>query len=533
MASEYAGSLAYDAASESFTFTINLANPNEETYSQTFGPGDIVIAESDEHATVYERDGDRFVIAKPEGLGLSYVTSATWSSDDTFSTLGTTVGDFQGETVFGFRTELGDVPTVGQASYTLRVVGVARDDGEVKDLVGDGDLTADFALGRVETSLSIDSIDSSGGRTSWVVLSGPAQLMSGSAGRTKSYFVGRLGSSGVLPAGDYNGGFFGPQAKEVGGAFYVRTDSSGWGVGSFVGSTDADNAEPPAPNATLATLNASELFGARSATLVVNEIAGAVSPAPSLISEPTAVAYDAQTDTFKAPILSGSFATNVQAKGGVLLLAPDDVSSMGSDRAEYVAGGGRYVLFAPGQSVYALDYAAIGEWSDPDLALSASFALSNQYTVYGKWSADAPTAGGAVYDLAARGVHQTDTLQSALGGDGELAADFGAGTVDLNLDLWRVDGGGAVDPWHMFTTSAPGSISYPTDFDGAQRAVFGAPIVATDDAGLTGEIQGDFFGPAAEEVGGVFRLYEQTVAPAPGDPAVEAAAGAFVGARRP
>ena len=109
-------------------------------YQQEFSADDVVAGESTDIVTVYERDGDRLVLTKPNDpeLDLDYVASAGWVSDDAINVLGDLRSNNRGYMLFGFETAYDNMPNTGSATYELRAFGTLIVTGAIFDLTGEG-----------------------------------------------------------------------------------------------------------------------------------------------------------------------------------------------------------------------------------------------------------------------------------------------------------------------------------------------------------------------------------------------------------
>jgi hypothetical protein len=116
----------------------------------------------------------------------------------------------------GSQTQTSDVPKSGSASYAVTVAGAAQSNGTVYNLTSStGSLSANFAAGTVQTSLTLAGPPDAGGAVSnFGTFSGTGNLASGGPG-----FSGTL--SGGTSNGIFHGAFFGPQAAEAGYGFVL------------------------------------------------------------------------------------------------------------------------------------------------------------------------------------------------------------------------------------------------------------------------------------------------------------------------
>jgi hypothetical protein len=544
----------YDADTDSFELSIEvIAAPG--FFVQSFGPGDIVAADSNAFVTVYERDGDRLVLTNPgdPDLDLQSVASVGWSTDNLFTTDTSSgpgdVSDVRGFTVFGFETPFANMPNDGDATYTLKVFGVLIDSSAAnpvpEELGGSGSLAADFGTGLVTISLTIERIDSTGASTVWDTASGQGVILVSPTGGGSNSFSGVIARTGAAAIGaveNFSGAFFGVNAEEVGGIFTFPSHFAAGGeeaFGSFLGATSDVNTPRPGLNSSLASLMLSEIFTAYGlSTYVQSDGSGFFLETRTY----QGVAYDATADTYYMPVAGEPFAPVSLAKLGVATLTPATFSAGASDATKAVhlldnpssAIDDVYTLYTPGSaSPYALDYTAIGVWSNEDMIPLLGVTPLNAVplttqVVYGQRApaADVPTSGSAVYNLAAIGSHYEPQTLRTLVGAGTLGVNFaGSGSFDLDLTL-SFDDAGVITPWHVFEETGAGNFLDAGPAFGSKRFLF--QIEAVDDQDVVGAIEGGFFGPGAQEIGGVFRIQEFGASAL-----TQHGVGAFVGERQP
>lgn len=254
---------------------------------------------------------------------------------------------------------------------------------------------------------------------------------------------------------------------------------------------------PPPKNDSLANLTVDETFEALSVVMQfnVNAAGGALNVSSSLVdlSGNATVAYDIGDD---------SFAISVN-QGGVSLadtFAPANIDPGQSDVSLTVYsknGGDRLlILLNPQDPVLDFTYGTFGNWLDVDLATAE---LSQGFVIFGVRTpvADVPSTGTATYNGETIGalVDAAGTVFT-VAGDAQLVADFAAGTLGGDFTgIGKINVlTDVVSPWRDFTitTTINGNA-----FDGTAQ---------TDDGVLSGTAAGGFFGPAAEEAAGVWRM---------------------------
>ena len=108
-----------------------------------------------------------------------------------------------------------------------------------------------------------------------------------------------------------------------------------------------------------------------------------------------------------------------------------------------------------------------------------------------------PLAGSANYTTYLDGTFVNKNGVYAVAGAGGLTANFGAGTISYNATLTGTpEAGGANIAFGALTGS--GSLSTGgSSFKGTG---------STNGSGYKLDVNGHFYGPAAQEIGGIFRL---------------------------
>jgi hypothetical protein len=218
------------------------------------------------------------------------------------------------------------------------------------------------------------------------------------------------------------------------------------------------------------------------------------------------VTYNVAADSFAVSVSHPTVSFN-----DTFAPANIDPGSSNATLTVYEKNGGErvFIMLNPDDPELDLSYVTFGNWTS---ANPGSNSLANGYLVFGVRtpSGSVPNTGSAVFDGEAIGT-MTDSSGTiyAISGFAALTADFGAGTVNGDFTgMAKFDVLSTVTTaWRDFTTT--GTISGNT-FSGT---------AATKDGRLSGTHQGGFFGPAAAEIGGTFRMTGSG----------EQAVGAFVG----
>lgn len=142
------------------------------------------------------------------------------------------------------------------------------------------------------------------------------------------------------------------------------------------------------------------------------------------------------------------------------------------------------------QSAIGLTYVDFGDWRRSSTS-SGTTSVNDTYLVWGAKTArgDLPVSGSATYSTIYDGNFVDKNGEHALTGTGGLMADFGAGTLNYSATINGVPVGG-------LTFAGSGIINSRT-----------AGFTTSDStSGYTLSQYGNFYGPNAEEVGGLFRL---------------------------
>ena len=269
------------------------------------------------------------------------------------------------------------------------------------------------------------------------------------------------------------------------------------------------------PTPTLKTGN----YQAQWSALTVGDPSGYSRVNVSAAIHPTSVHYDSA---------SGTYVFN------------DGSSNISFSRSEYVsskssAAYSYYVDTTTGATlkllnqsatnpIIALTYVTYGKWT---AAPQPPIVRNDNYVVFGSITpaSAVPRSGSASYNFVLNGTYQLDGAPVgrktyALGGSGRLTADFATATTGLTLtpvgtntsngsqiQFGTLTGAGFIDA----STSSWNATSRTRAADGT-KTLFSS--------------NGNFFGPSANEIGGVFTL-TQTL----GTQTIGAGAGAMVGRR--
>lgn len=146
----------------------------------------------------------------------------------------------------------------------------------------------------------------------------------------------------------------------------------------------------------------------------------------------------------------------------------------------------------------ALSYVTYGQWRRASTSGSTT-AVNDTFVVFGQKTpgASVPNTGSGSYSTVLDGIFVDAAGVYAVSGTGNLTANFGSGTIAYGASATgaREDGGTGIVFGAMTGT---GSIAFASaGFSGTGTA---------NGSGYRLDVAGFFYGPAANEVGGTFRL---------------------------
>ena len=206
------------------------------------------------------------------------------------------------------------------------------------------------------------------------------------------------------------------------------------------------------------------------------------------------VVYDSATGTYTLrdtgnPALTTTF-------------APANITSSDASFTHYSKTSGsnvntlRLLNKSGANPTIALTYVQYGHWRRSSLA-SGVTSTNDTYVVFGSRTpaASMPTTGGASYATYLDGTYVNKNGVYAVAGTGGLTANFLAGTIGYNATLTGTREGGGTNI-AFGTLNGTGTIASGT-FKGTGT---------TNGSGYKLDVNGHFYGPAAQEVGGIFRL---------------------------
>jgi hypothetical protein len=198
------------------------------------------------------------------------------------------------------------------------------------------------------------------------------------------------------------------------------------------------------------------------------------------------VVYDPSTDTYTIRD-TGSLSTKSS-------FGPSDVASTSGNFTIYSKNGGTETLRLLDKSAVGLTYVDYGEWKRSSTA-NGTTSVNDTYLVFGSKTpaASVPRTGSAGYTTMYDGNFVDKNGEHALSGTGAMTADWGSGTLSYTANINGVPSG-------ALAFAGSGSINF-------RSAGF---TTSTTGGGYNFNQYGNFYGPNADEVGGLFRLWNRT-----------------------
>ncbi len=376
---------------------------------------------------------------------------------------------------YGFATDDSNVPRTGSAAYALDFIGSGVDPDFNADfrIGGTGLLRTDFATGAIDLTGALgisENISLSGVPTFGTT----AQLIgSGMLSASVNSFSGTLTLDGIGNyAGVFDGLFFGPDAEEVGGTF-AASDDNGEIAGAFIGEKDDDASAGGVPLADLT--GTTELVGVRQEDVSFDRVS---------------ITYDADAGTYTIPFRDFPDDRTVNLSAADIDAARSDAARTYYVRDE-VGGFDGYIFNAdPNNPEFVLTYSTFAAIR-PVLEdfPSGTIRGENVYYSFGLAtpSAAIPRVGSATYTGGAVGSARFDAATYIdVAGDATLTANFTDSTFQSIINLIAQDG--SLRDFGQF------NLDGQIDINGV----------------LFGGLNGQLYGPNAEEVGGVFDIIDDS-----------------------
>ncbi len=216
--------------------------------------------------------------------------------------------------------------------------------------------------------------------------------------------------------------------------------------------------------------------------------------------------YARATSSFRYNHATGSY--TIRDTGSTAITStfgPGDVDSSAGAFTLYSKGSNETLrLYNPGVATQGvtLTYTGYGHWRRTGTpAYGTGTAVNDTYIVYGirTPSAAVPRTGSANYATALDGTYTNKTGVYAVTGTGSLTANFGSGTISYGATLaGSREGDSAALAGLGALAGGAGTITF-------RSSSFKSTTSATG-GGYALSVNGNFYGPAADEIGGVFRL---------------------------
>ena len=206
------------------------------------------------------------------------------------------------------------------------------------------------------------------------------------------------------------------------------------------------------------------------------------------------VIYDAAAGTYVIRD-TGSLTTTATFGPSNLVSSSGNFSTYGTATNSF-----RRLNQSPSNTLIALTYVDYGQWRRTSTA-SGVTSVNDTYLVWGSRtpSANIPRSGGASYTTIVDGTFVNKDGAYAVAGSGTFNATFGtyngSFTYSETATGTKEVGSGTIT---FGTMTGTGTIAYgPAMFTGTGTA---------DAQGYRMDVVGNFYGPAAQEVGGLFRI---------------------------
>ena len=204
------------------------------------------------------------------------------------------------------------------------------------------------------------------------------------------------------------------------------------------------------------------------------------------------VIYDSAAGTYVIRD-TGSLTTTETFGPGNLVSSSGNFSTYGTATDSF-----RRLNQSPSNTLIALTYVDYGQWRRTSTA-SGTTSVNDTYLVWGSRTpgANVPRTGSASYSTIVDGTFVNKDGAYAVGGSGNLTANFGTASIAYSETATGTKevGSGTIA---FGTMTGTGTIAYgPAMFSGTGTA---------DAQGYKMDVVGNFYGPAVQEVGGLFRI---------------------------
>jgi hypothetical protein len=201
------------------------------------------------------------------------------------------------------------------------------------------------------------------------------------------------------------------------------------------------------------------------------------------------VSYDVGSDSFRVSVNHGGVALDQTFAPGDIVVTPDTTITVYNKSGNFT-----FALWKPGADGLGLEYTTYGNWGDRrNSEVKTGFVVFGVRTPAGS----VPKIGSASYTGSTVGfvVDRVRGRTSLLKGDAILIADFSTGKVTGELNNMQVRYNPPVaEPWK--------TIALDTTISGNTFAGTAREKDPVEPGALAGTVNGGFFGPAAQEIGG-------------------------------
>jgi len=243
---------------------------------------------------------------------------------------------------------------------------------------------------------------------------------------------------------------------------------------------------------------AATTYPAIQSTITYSKSSTAVSGFGNFARATSKVLYDPATDTYTVRD-TGSLTTTSS-------FGPADIDGAASNATFTVYRKSmpgftetfRLLNQGAGNPLIVLTYVDYGQWRRATMVTGGTTNINDTYVVFGtKSPSSAVTSGTASYSTILDGTFVNKTGNYSVSGTGTFDADFGAGTIGYSSTATGTPEtfGVAIN---FGTLTGTGSI--------ASRSASFSGTGSYNGSGYAMDVNGNFYGPAADEIGGVFRL---------------------------
>ena len=485
--------VSFDSSSNSYTLTLPSGS------SETFSPSDLS-ASSPAGKAIYDKaNGDELTLitASPSSnKTFSYVGLGVWQTSSSGSASYTTFD-------YGTPTPTSAVPRTGSSDYDIDLVGYLTAPGQnTKSLIGPGLFEVDFLAGSFRVLVSPFERDLITG--SQVSGSSYQLTAGGDLSSSNGSFSGEAAydDNGTNYVGPITGRFYGPTGQEVGASLAASNPNGGALVASFAGTQDNKG---PGGNLALSDI----LYTQQFKNIPGEWMALPFSPSgfvedfsysPSPISYSTLTLNPGGIIDFDPGFNVSYLQPTSFGPGDIVAAAHPNFTTyektVNGDPVEldlYNAGAGNTEL--------ALNYMDFGVWRETS-TLTATPGTEHDiiYFVDGLQTPAAVLGGltgtaqysGVAYGTA--GSLYYGGVQFDVNGTSTFNVNFSSMTFTGNMSLSGAPSKGAA------------AVSFgPFNFGGAVGAG-GVQVPVTQNGSSVGQLTTSFYGPAAEEVGGLFSV---------------------------